>query len=97
MTADYNKMEQIIADQAPIAPIYQYTNGRLIKPWVKAIRSPTLKTWPTARRCISSNTESIYLSPRLMRGFIIDDATKKVINFPRDKPRLIINRVAIIT
>ncbi|NIG20656.1 peptide ABC transporter substrate-binding protein [Pantoea sp. Al-1710] len=32
---DYNKAEQIIADQAPIAPIYQYTNGRLIKPWVK--------------------------------------------------------------
>ncbi|NMC23221.1 MAG: hypothetical protein GYA32_05625, partial [Serratia sp.] len=27
--------EQIIAEQAPIAPIYQYTNGRLIKPWVK--------------------------------------------------------------
>ncbi len=33
--ADYNKAEQIIANQAPIAPIYQYTNGRLIKPWVK--------------------------------------------------------------
>jgi oligopeptide transport system substrate-binding protein len=33
--SDYNKAEQIIADQAPIAPIYQYTNGRLIKPWVK--------------------------------------------------------------
>lgn len=33
--ADYNKAEQIIADQAPIAPLYQYTNGRLIKPWVK--------------------------------------------------------------
>jgi oligopeptide transport system substrate-binding protein len=32
---DYNKAEQIIADQAPIAPIYQYTNGRLIQPWVK--------------------------------------------------------------
>ncbi|MGV3344339.1 ABC transporter substrate-binding protein [Enterobacteriaceae bacterium LUAb1] len=32
---DYNKAEQILADQAPIAPIYQYTNGRLIKPWVK--------------------------------------------------------------
>lgn len=32
---DYNKAEQIIAEQAPIAPIYQYTNGRLIKPWVK--------------------------------------------------------------
>lgn len=32
---DYNKAEQIIAVQAPIAPIYQYTNGRLIKPWVK--------------------------------------------------------------
>ncbi|MNL91735.1 Periplasmic murein peptide-binding protein precursor [compost metagenome] len=35
LTADYNKAEQIIAEQAPIAPIYQYTNGRLIKPWVK--------------------------------------------------------------
>lgn len=31
----YNQAEQIIAEQAPIAPIYQYTNGRLIKPWVK--------------------------------------------------------------
>nr|WP_310615869.1 peptide ABC transporter substrate-binding protein [Pantoea cypripedii] len=32
---DYNRAEQILAEQAPIAPIYQYTNGRLIKPWVK--------------------------------------------------------------
>ncbi len=32
---DYNRAEQILADQSPIAPIYQYTNGRLIKPWVK--------------------------------------------------------------
>ncbi len=32
---DYNKAEQVIAEEAPIAPIYQYTNGRLIKPWVK--------------------------------------------------------------
>lgn len=32
---DYNRAEQILADQVPIAPIYQYTNGRLIKPWVK--------------------------------------------------------------
>ncbi|HEC1650269.1 TPA: oligopeptide ABC transporter substrate-binding protein OppA [Yersinia enterocolitica] len=32
---DYNKAEQIIAEQVPIAPIYQFTNGRLIKPWVK--------------------------------------------------------------
>ncbi|MBC3251134.1 oligopeptide ABC transporter substrate-binding protein OppA [Serratia fonticola] len=35
LTADYNKAEQMIAVEAPIAPIYQYTNGRLIKPWVK--------------------------------------------------------------
>ncbi|KEY60748.1 periplasmic murein peptide-binding protein [Serratia sp. DD3] len=35
LTADYNKAEQMIAEEAPIAPIYQYTNGRLIKPWVK--------------------------------------------------------------
>ncbi len=35
LSADYNKAEAIIADQAPIAPIYQYTNGRLIKPWVQ--------------------------------------------------------------
>lgn len=35
LNADYNKAEQILAEQAPIAPIYQYTNGRLIKPWVK--------------------------------------------------------------
>ncbi|WP_297201094.1 ABC transporter substrate-binding protein [uncultured Pluralibacter sp.] len=33
--ADYNEAEKIIAGQAPIAPIYQYTNGRLIKPWLK--------------------------------------------------------------
>ncbi|MGD8204768.1 peptide ABC transporter substrate-binding protein [Pantoea sp. FN0305] len=32
---DYNRAEQILDEQAPIAPIYQYTNGRLIKPWVK--------------------------------------------------------------
>ncbi|MGB7801636.1 peptide ABC transporter substrate-binding protein [Buttiauxella sp.] len=32
---DYNQAEKIIQDQAPIAPIYQYTNGRLIKPWLK--------------------------------------------------------------
>ncbi len=31
---DYNEAEKIIATQAPIAPIYQYTNGRLIKPWL---------------------------------------------------------------
>jgi len=35
LSADYNKAEAIIADQAPIAPIYQYTNGRLIKPWLQ--------------------------------------------------------------
>lgn len=33
--ADYNAAEKILTEQAPIAPIYQYTNGRLIKPWVK--------------------------------------------------------------
>lgn len=33
--ADYNAAEKIIADKAPIIPIYQYTNGRLIKPWLK--------------------------------------------------------------
>lgn len=32
---DYNRAERIIQEQAPIAPIYQYTNGRLIKPWLK--------------------------------------------------------------
>ncbi|MGG4607619.1 peptide ABC transporter substrate-binding protein [Providencia sp. Me31A] len=31
----YNKAEAIIAKEAPIAPIYQYTNARLIKPWLK--------------------------------------------------------------
>ncbi|CQJ52707.1 putative periplasmic murein peptide-binding protein [Yersinia intermedia] len=35
LSEDYNKAEQIIAEQVPIAPIYQFTNGRLIKPWVK--------------------------------------------------------------
>ena len=33
--ADYNEAEHILAEKAPIAPIYQYTNGRLIKPWLK--------------------------------------------------------------
>lgn len=33
--ADYNEAEKILAEKAPIAPIYQYTNGRLIKPWLK--------------------------------------------------------------
>lgn len=32
---DYNRAEQMIVERAPIAPIYQYTNGRLIKPYVK--------------------------------------------------------------
>lgn len=32
---DYNEAEKIIQEKAPIAPIYQYTNGRLIKPWLK--------------------------------------------------------------
>ncbi|MEI2264393.1 peptide ABC transporter substrate-binding protein [Erwinia sp. CGal63] len=32
---DYNRAEQILADRVPIAPIYQLSNGRLIKPWVK--------------------------------------------------------------
>ena len=32
---DYNQAEKILLEQAPIAPIYQYTNGRLIKPWLK--------------------------------------------------------------
>lgn len=33
--SDYSQAEQIIAEDAPIAPIYQYTNARLIKPYVK--------------------------------------------------------------
>ncbi|KMJ45022.1 peptide ABC transporter substrate-binding protein [Xenorhabdus khoisanae] len=32
---DYNQAEKMIAEQAPIVPIYQYTNGRLIKTWLK--------------------------------------------------------------
>ncbi|UNA31608.1 hypothetical protein LOF14_00185 [Klebsiella variicola subsp. variicola] len=32
---DCNAAEKIIMVKAPIAPIYQYTNGRLIKPWLK--------------------------------------------------------------
>ncbi|MBP6121162.1 MULTISPECIES: peptide ABC transporter substrate-binding protein [Providencia] len=31
----YNQAEALIAQNAPIAPIYQYTNARLIKPWLK--------------------------------------------------------------
>ncbi|MFP1451982.1 hypothetical protein ACLB1N_07760 [Escherichia coli] len=34
--ADYNAAEKILMEQAPgVPPIYQYTNGRLIKPWLK--------------------------------------------------------------
>ncbi|MBV4411404.1 peptide ABC transporter substrate-binding protein [Enterobacteriaceae bacterium YMB-R22] len=32
---DYNQAENILAEKVPVAPIYQYTNGRLIKPWLK--------------------------------------------------------------
>ncbi|HHZ8502688.1 TPA: peptide ABC transporter substrate-binding protein [Morganella morganii] len=32
---DYNDAEKLLAEDMPIAPIYQYTNGRLIKPWLK--------------------------------------------------------------
>ncbi|MFG6074807.1 peptide ABC transporter substrate-binding protein [Erwinia sp. OPT-41] len=32
---NYNRAEQILADRVPIAPLYQLSNGRLIKPWVK--------------------------------------------------------------
>lgn len=32
---DYNRAERILMEQMPIAPIYQYTNARLVKPWLK--------------------------------------------------------------
>lgn len=31
----YNHAEEILRQQAPVAPIYQQSNSRLIKPWVK--------------------------------------------------------------
>lgn len=31
----FDKAETLLQEQAPIAPIYQYTNARLIKPWLK--------------------------------------------------------------
>ncbi|MGL5036545.1 MAG: oligopeptide ABC transporter substrate-binding protein OppA, partial [Aeromonas sp.] len=31
----FGEAEAILLEQAPIAPIYQYTNARLIKPWLK--------------------------------------------------------------
>ena len=31
----FDEAETILLDEAPIAPIYQYTNARLIKPWLK--------------------------------------------------------------
>lgn len=31
----YNIAENILLSRAPVAPIYQYTNARLIKPWVR--------------------------------------------------------------
>ena len=36
----FDEAETILQDEAPIAPIYQYTNARLIKPWLKASRTP---------------------------------------------------------
>jgi len=35
LNQEYNQAERILTNEAPIAPIYQYTNARLIKPWVK--------------------------------------------------------------
>lgn len=35
LNQEYNQAERILGNEAPIAPIYQYTNARLIKPWVK--------------------------------------------------------------
>ncbi|EKS7767096.1 peptide ABC transporter substrate-binding protein [Edwardsiella piscicida] len=34
-SAIYQQAERMLAEEAPIAPLYQYTNARLIKPWVK--------------------------------------------------------------
>jgi oligopeptide transport system substrate-binding protein len=31
----FDEAEAILQKEAPIAPIYQYTNARLIKPWLK--------------------------------------------------------------
>ena len=31
----FDEAETILQEEAPIAPIYQYTNVRLIKPWLK--------------------------------------------------------------
>ena len=35
LNQEYNQAERMLMNEAPIAPIYQYTNARLIKPWVK--------------------------------------------------------------
>ncbi|MFC3395461.1 peptide ABC transporter substrate-binding protein [Brenneria rubrifaciens] len=35
LSENYDRAERMLMEEAPIAPIYQYTNGRLIKPWVK--------------------------------------------------------------
>ena len=31
----FDEAEAVLQEEAPIAPIYQYTNARLIKPWLK--------------------------------------------------------------
>lgn len=31
----FNQAEALLVEEAPIAPIYQYTNARLIKPWLR--------------------------------------------------------------
>lgn len=48
--------------KAPVAPIYQYTNGRLIKPWLKGYPINNRKMLPIAVRCISRSTHNAYLS-----------------------------------
>ena len=56
---DYNAAEKIIMAKAPIAPIYQYTNGRLIAV-LKGYPITNPKMWPTAVPCISLNTDAYW-------------------------------------
>ena len=35
----YTQLEEIIVEEAPIAPIYQYSSSRLVKPYLKGVDS----------------------------------------------------------
>jgi hypothetical protein len=49
-------------EQSACCPIYQYTNGRLIKPWLKGYPINNPEDVAIAVRCISKNIRNSYFS-----------------------------------